>query len=173
MEMTNFVNTCLQNARQGWLDMDNVESRQGIEKKSQDEFYHESVADLATRTGHSLITQSATPYMQQKFGMTNFDTLPDGSRFNTRTIASGKNHANNNCIPGASRSCIASVAPGMDDNLNIDYSNKSDKYFNTTKDSAKSFSQSNSVESALALIDTELMTVVASVVHVKEAQLPL
>jgi hypothetical protein len=142
MEATNFVNTCLCNARQGWLDTDNMESHPEMEEKRQDEFYHESVADFATRTGHSLLTPSATQYMQQKFGMTNYATLPDGSRFDTRTIASGNKHAENNCIPGASCSCIASVAPGMVDNLNIDYSNMSDEYFNATKDSTKSFSQS-------------------------------
>jgi hypothetical protein len=141
MEVTNFVNTCLRSARQGWLDTDNEESQPEIKEKSHDEFYHESVADLATRTGHSLLTPSATQYMQQKFGITKYVTLSDDSRFDTRTIASRNKHAENNCIYGASRSCIASLAPGMVDNLNIDYSNMSEEYFNATKDSAESFSQ--------------------------------
>ncbi len=65
-----------------------TKSQPELEEKSQDEFYHESMADLATRTGHTLLTLSATQYMQQKFGITNYVTLPDGSRFDTRSIAS-------------------------------------------------------------------------------------
>jgi hypothetical protein len=49
----------------------------------------------------------------------------------------------------------------------------SDEYFNATKDS-ESFSQCIfSLISALALIDMELVMMVASVAHVKEAKYPL
>ena len=120
-----------------WLT---TESQPELEEKSQDEFYHESVADLVTKTGHSLLTLSATQYIQQNFGITNYVTLPDGSGFDMRSIASGNLHAEYNCIPGASCSCRASVAPGMVDSLNIDYSNRSDDFFNATKE-FESFSQ--------------------------------
>jgi hypothetical protein len=71
MEVTNFMNNCLCNAWhwQGWLDTDNTESQPELEEKSQDEFYHESMADLATRIGHSLLILSTTQYIQQNLGL--------------------------------------------------------------------------------------------------------
>jgi len=103
------------------------------EQYRNDIFYAGAAGNIVRQSGDQL-SSSALQLLQDNFGRGTNVTLPGGQSFDTNYITSNPNaHARNNRMTGslnttARTAAAAQFPPGMDDRLNIDYTNMNEPY---------------------------------------------
>lgn len=111
--------------RNGWNLPNNEQYRSGI-------FYAGAAENMVRQSGDQL-NSSALQLLQKSLGRGTNVTLPGGHSFDTNYITSNPNaHARNNRMTGSlnttARTAAAQPPPGMEDRLNIDYTNMNEAY---------------------------------------------